>query len=70
MTTNHTANYIANRGVTKHMSRHEAITIWKALKAEGWTPDKNRLVKDENCFVFTSHGNKTAVNHLVMEVAS
>ena len=71
MTTNPTANYVARKGITKHLSRHEAVKVWSDLLIEGWVKDRNRLTKDDHTFVFSRiSDHKTAINHLNMEVAS
>lgn len=67
MTTNQTANYIAQRGVTKHMSRSQALAIWRELLDDGWIRDRNSLLKPqdhEQSFMFLKLGqNKVAVSH-------
>ena len=64
------AKYIKDRGVTKHMPRHQAVTIWKALKAEGWVENKNTLTHEDGEFVFCKAGtNKTSITYLALEVA-
>lgn len=72
-TNNNIANYIASKGITKHMNREQAVTVWNALKAEGWRAEGGTLVKvdtQEHHFMFERHGNKVAVSYRVMEVVA
>ena len=71
-TNNNIANYIASKGITKHMNREQAVTVWNALKAEGWRAEELTLVKvdaQEHHFVFERYGSKVAVSHREVEVA-
>lgn len=63
-TTNTMAIYIATKGITKHMSRDAAVTIWNALKEERWLKVGPRLVRGDDAFLFVKIGvNKIAVSH-------
>ena len=76
-TNNRVANYIAFKGVTKHMTKDEARHIWSDLKREGWRAEGLTLVKmdgdTEHHFVFEQHPPKVWLSHRAitrtMEVA-
>jgi len=73
MTTNQTANYIASRGIAKHMSRDQALSIYKSLQDEGWSKDGIKLLspKGDGAFHFLKiRDNKISVFFSEMEVAS
>ena len=81
MTTNHTANYIADKGIVKHMSLHAANAIWRDLKVEGWEPDlgtagapmltKHDEQGPQRFFTFVKVGeSKAKVSYMELEVAS
>ena len=71
---NNTANYIATKGVAKHMDRSAAVQLWSTLKHEGWSPAGNTLQKtnktSEGEFTFVKLGaNKIVVSYNELEVA-
>lgn len=75
MTTNNVANYIASKGITKHMSREAACAIWTDLKRDGWTRDGIMLTKhDEGTqrfFTFEKVGvSKVKVSFMRLEVVA
>lgn len=73
-TNNTTANYIASKGVTKHMQPSLANLIWNDLRRDGWRAEGLTRVKvvdtTEHHFVFEKHGSKVKVSYRAMEVAS
>jgi hypothetical protein len=75
MTTNHTANHIADKNIVKHMSIHAANAIWRDLRNDGWRAEGLTRVKlidtTYHHFVFEKHGSKAYVYHYEdAEVAS
>ena len=67
MTTNHTANHIARKGVTKWLTTRSANDIWLDLKRDGWRAEGLTLVKlidnTYHHFVFEKHGSRVCVYH-------
>ena len=75
MTTNHIANYIARKGIVKHMTRDAALAIWADLRADGWIRGEgSSLIKpqdEEGTFHFVKVSEtKTNVFYACLEVAS
>jgi hypothetical protein len=76
MTTNNVANYIAAKGITKHMSREAACAVWNDLKSQGWERDGIMLTKhDENgvqrFFTFEKvNTSKVKVSFMELEVVA
>ena len=72
-TNNATADYIASKGITKHMDTNSANHIWNDLRRDGWRAEgltRVKLVDNvEHHFVFEKHGFKVKVSHRSMEVA-
>lgn len=66
-TNNNIANYIARKGIAKHMSREAARAIWRDLIQDGWKAEGFTLVKvdtEAHRFVFERlHGDKMAVRY-------
>ena len=73
-TNNNVANYIATKGIAKHMDRKAACIIWAELKKDGWEKDGIMLTKhDEDgtqrFFTFEKVGsNKIKVSFMQLEV--
>jgi len=73
-TNNNTANYIASKGIAKHMTRDAAVSIWKDLKRDGWEKDDIMLTKHDEegtqrFFTFETKGNHVSVSYMQLEVA-
>jgi len=73
-TNNAVARHIATKGVTKHMTRKAAVSIWKDLKREGWEKDGIMLTKHDEegpqrFFTFETKGNHVSVSYMALEVA-
>ena len=75
MTTNHTANHIARKGITKWISLSSANAIWRDLGKDGWRAEGLTRVKlidnTYHHFVFEKHVSRACVYHYEdAEVAS
>ena len=73
-TNNNIANYIASKGIAKHMTRDAAVSIWKDLKRDGWEKDGIMLTKHDEegpqrFFTFETKGNHVSVSYMTLEVA-
>jgi len=73
-TMNNVAQYIARKGIAKHMTRDAAVSIWKDLKREGWEKDGIMLTKHDEegpqrFFTFETKGNHVSVSYMALEVA-
>ena len=76
-TNNNIANYIATKGITKHMSKEAARAVWRDLIHDGWRAEGFTLVKvvdrpeheAEYHFVFEFIGGKVVVYHREVEVS-
>ena len=73
-TNNNIANYIAFKGIAKHMTRDAAVAIWKDLKRDGWEKDGIMLTKHneegtQRFFTFETKGNHVSVSYITLEVA-
>ena len=73
-TMNNVAQYIARKGITKHMTRKAANVIWKDLKHEGWERDGIMLTKHDEegtqrFFTFVAKNDEFWVSYMALEVA-
>jgi hypothetical protein len=71
---NNVAQYIARKGIAKHMTRDAAIAIWKDLKRDGWEKDGIMLTKHseegtQRFFTFEAKGQSVSVSYMELEVA-
>jgi len=73
-TNNNMANYIARKGIAKHMTRDAAVSIGKDVKRDGWEKDGSMLTKHneegtQRFFTFETKGNHVSVSYITLEVA-
>lgn len=71
---NNVAQYIARKGIAKHMTRDAAVAIWKDLKRDGWEKDGIMLTKHaeegtQRFFTFEAKGQSVSVSYMALEVA-